>query len=184
MSVRLMDKYQKEVKPVVKEEFGIKNEMAIPKLQKIIINIGAGDAKDNAAVADKLRDNLAALAGQKPKVTRAKKSIAGFKLGEGQTVGMMVTLRGDKMYEFFDKLVTIVLPKVRDFRGVPETAFDNQGNYNLGLKEQTIFAEVPFQPTVSEGKQRGLEITIVTTAQNKQQGRRLLELLGMPFRKS
>lgn len=180
---RLAEKYQKEIKPILKEEFGIKNEMAIPKLQKIVINIGAGDAKDNAAVADKIRDNLAALSGQKPKVTQAKKSISGFKLAQGQTVGMMVTLRGDRMYEFFDKLVTIVLPKVRDFRGVPNTSFDNQGNYNLGLREQTIFPEVGFQTAGAEGRLRGLEITVVTSAKDKEQGRRFLELLGMPFKK-
>lgn len=180
---RLKDKYINEVMPKIKDEFGIENKMAIPKLEKIVINVGAGDAKDNAAIADKIRDNLTALSGQKPKITQAKKSISGFKLSQGQTVGMMVTLRGDRMYEFFDKLVTIVLPKVRDFRGVPDTSFDNQGNFNLGLREQTIFPEVGFQTAGSEGKLRGLEITVVTTAKNREQGKKLLELLGMPFRK-
>lgn len=180
---RLKDKYNKEVMPTLKNELGIKHDLAVPKLTKVVINVGAGDAKDNQAILDKVVENLAALSGQKPAVTRAKESIAGFKLGKGQAIGAVVTLRGDRMYDFLDKFVNIVLPKVRDFRGVPETAFDNQGNFNLGLKEQGIFPEVSFQDTAASGKIRGLEISVVTTAKNKEQGKRLLELLGMPFRK-
>ncbi len=184
MSTRVTEKYQKEIKPKLKEEFGFVNDLEVPRMEKIVINVGAGDAKDNAAALDKIQENLSALSGQKPQVTRAKKSISGFKLAQGQAVGVMVTLRGDRMYEFFDKLVTIVLPKVRDFRGVPTTSFDNQGNFNLGLKEQTLFPEVSYVGQNTDGKTRGMEITIVTTARDKQQGRKLLELLGMPFKKN
>ena len=164
------------------EEFAIKNDLATPKLEKVVINVGAGDAKDNVAVVDKIKENLAALSGQNPQATQAKKSISGFKLSRGQVVGVVVTLRGERMYEFLDKLVTVVLPKVRDFRGIPTTSFDKQGNFSLGLREQTIFPEITFQGSTGE-KARGLEITIVTTAKNHEQGRRLLELLGMPFKK-
>lgn len=179
---RLREKYLKEVLPKLKEEYGIQSDLAAPKLLKIVINVGIGDAKDNASAVEKVSGNLASLSGQKPKITKAKKSIAGFKLAKGQTVGMMVTLRGDRMYEFFDKLVSIVLPKVRDFRGVTATAFDSQGNFNLGLKEQAIFPEISYQPPTGE-KVRGLEISIVSTSKAADQGKRLLELLGMPFMK-
>lgn len=180
---RLKEKYQKEVRPKLKEEFDIKNDLAVPTLQKIVINIGVGDAKDNKAVLDRTIQNLAVLAGQQPVVTKAKRSISGFKVAKEQIVGVMVTLRGIRMYEFLDKLMNIVLPKVRDFRGLSDTAFDGQGNYSIGLREQNIFPEVSFQPAIP-GKVRGLEISIVTTADNKEQGKRLLELLGMPFKKS
>lgn len=177
---RLKEKYNQEILPALKEELGYKNNMAVPKLQKVVINIGMGEAKDNASALDKVMVNLTALAGQKPVVTRAKKSISNFKLAKGQGIGMMVTLRGVRMYDFLDKLMTIVLPKVRDFRGVSAKAFDNQGNYTLGLKEQVIFPEVDYR---NVDKIRGMEITVVSTARNRAEGKRLLELMGMPFRK-
>lgn len=179
---RLKSRYQEEIIPVLKEELGVKNNLALPRLIKIVINVGAGEAKDNQAVLDVLSKNITLLSGQKPKITTAKKSISGFKLGKGQTVGMMVTLRGDRMYIFLDKLISIVLPKVRDFRGVDDGSFDNQGNFTLGLKEQVIFPEVSFEDTTGS-KNKGLEISIVSTASNKEQGKRFLELLGMPFKK-
>lgn len=178
---RLQDKYIKEVKPKFKEELGIKNDLEIPRLQKIVINMGIGEAKDNQSVLDKAMLNLSGLSGQLAVVTRAKRSIANFKLSKGQTIGAMVSLRGERMYEFFDKLVSIVLPKVRDFRGVSEESFDQSGNYTLGLQEQLIFPEVNYK---NIDKVRGMAISIITTAKDKQQGKRLLELLGMPFRKS
>jgi len=166
----------------LKEEFGITNNMAVPKLAKIVINTGAGDIKDNQAILDKLLENIATLSGQKGVPTRAKKSVAAFKLSKGQTIGIMATLRGDRMYDFLDKLLTIVLPKVRDFRGVSRNSFDGWGSYTLGLSEMAIFPEIEFE-NASPGKIRGLAITIVTTAKNKAETHKLLELLGMPFRK-
>lgn len=174
------DLYVNEVKNKLKEEMGIKNVHAIPKINKIVINIGLADAKDNEGILEKTKTNLALLAGQQPVVTKAKKSISAFKLVAGNPIGLMVTLRGDKMYEFYTKLVNIVLPKVRDFRGVPDTAFDNQGNFNLGLREQIIFPEIDYK---NVDRARGMQITINTTAKNREEGRRLLELLGMPFKK-
>lgn len=181
--VRLQEKYQKEVMPKLKEEFGIKNNMAVPKITKIAINVGTGDAKDNQDIIEKVAENLAALAGQKPVATKSKIAVSGFKLAKGVKIGVMVTLRGKRMYEFLDKLITIVLPKVRDFRGIPGESFDSQGNYSLGMREQTLFPEVSFKNTNIGGKMRGLEISIISTAKNKQQGKKLLELLGMPFKK-
>jgi large subunit ribosomal protein L5 len=180
---RLKDKYQKEVMGKLMEEFGIKNKLAVPKLNKIVINVGVGDAKDDQAILDKTVENFKALSGQKPVVVSAKQSISAFKLAKGNPVGVMVTLHGERMYDFFDKLVTLVLPKVRDFRGVKSDAFDSQGNFTLGLKEQAIFPEVSFQTATSGSKIRGLEISIVTSAKNNEQGKKLLELLGMPFKK-
>lgn len=177
---RLKDKYNQEVLPKLKEEFGIKNTLATPRLEKIIINVGVGDAKDKKEILDQIFENISALSGQKPVVTRAKHAISGFKLSAGQPVGIVATLRGDRMYEFLDKLISIVLPKVRDFRGVPANAFDGQGNYNLGLREQTIFPEVVYRR--GSDRARGMQISVVTTAGSKEQGKRLLELLGMPFR--
>lgn len=176
---RLRDKYLKEVQPKLQEELGIKNKLALPKVEKIVISIGLGEAKDNAGVLDKVRVYLSALCGQLPVVTKAKKSIASFKVSKGQPIGMMVTLRGERMYAFLDKLINVVLPKVRDFKGVSVDAFDNSGNLNLGLKEQTVFPEVDYK-TVD--KTRGLAVTIVTTAKGKEQGQKLLAHLGMPFR--
>lgn len=179
MITRLEEKYLKEVQGKLQQEFDFKNKLAVPKLAKIVISIGLGEAKDNQGVLDKAKVYLAALAGQAPVVTRAKKSIANFKVASGQPVGMMVTLRGEKMYSFLDKFINIVLPKVRDFKGIPEKSFDSSGNLNVGLKEQTIFAEVDYK-TID--KTRGLAVTITTTAKDKKQGKKLLEYLGMPFR--
>lgn len=178
---RLKQRYQEEIRPQLQSEFGIENVMATPKLSKIVINVGAGEAKDNSNLMERIVADMTALSGQKPVVTRAKVSISGFKLGKGQNIGAMVTLRGVRMYDFLDKLITIALPKVRDFRGMSATAFDNQGNYTLGLKEPSIFAEVAFQS--GGAKLHGLEISIVNTAKDKMQGRKLLELLGFPFTK-
>jgi large subunit ribosomal protein L5 len=180
---RLKDKYLQEVMPQLKEEFNIKNNLSVPKLEKIVINVGMGDAKDSQEVLDKVLGNLGSLSGQKPVITKAKRSLASFKLSKGQSIGAMVTLRGERMYDFLDKVITIVLPKVRDFRGVSDTSFDNQGNYTLGLKEQAIFPEISFQGASIGGKIRGLEISVVSTAKNKEKGKRLLELLGVPFKK-
>ncbi len=177
---RLKQKYLEEFKKQLKDAFALSNDFAVPKLDKIVVNMGIGEAKDNAGLLDKAKVNLGSLAGQSPVITKAKKSIAAFKLTKGQPIGLMVTLRGEKMYAFFDKLVSVVLPKVRDFRGVPDSSFDNRGNYNLGLREQTIFPEIDYR---NVDKVRGLQVTITTTAQNKEQGRKLLELLGMPFTK-
>lgn len=178
---RLKQKYLDEVLPALKQEYGIENNMAVPKLKKIVINVGAGEAKDNQAVLERIIVDLGALSGQKPVVTQAKASISGFKLGKGQSIGAMVTLRGKRMYDFLDKLITIALPKVRDFRGLPTTSFDLQGNYTLGLREFSIFPEVAF--TGSTGRVHGLEVSIVNSAKERQQGRKLLELLGFPFQK-
>ncbi len=177
---RLKDKFTNDVQPKLKEELGRKNNMAAPALKKVTISIGLGEAKEDKGVLDKVALYLSALSGQKPVVTLAKKSIAGFKLGQGDPVGIMVTLRGTKMYDFLDKLFNISLPKVRDFRGVPVNSFDQKGNYTLGLREQLIFPEVDYK-TID--KVRGLAVTISTTAKNKEEGKRLLELLGMPFKK-
>lgn len=177
---RLQDKYEQEVMKQVSEEFGVKNVHSVPKLTKVVINMGISDAKDSSSILEKALTNLQAIAGQKPVVTKAKKSIASFKLQEGQSIGLMVTLRGDKMYVFLDKLFNIVLPKVRDFRGVSDTAFDGQGNYNLGLREMLIFPEIDYR---NVDRARGMQITINTTAKNAEQSKKLLALMGMPFKK-
>jgi len=182
--VRLKDKYRTEIIPKLQEEFRIKHVLAVPKLVKIVINVGVGEAKDDRSVLDKVLENLTAMSGQKSVITYAKHSISGFKLARGNPIGAMVTLRGNRMYEFLDKLISIVLPKVRDFRGVFDKSFDNRGNFTLGLREQAIFPEISFQGSGISGKVRGLEISIVTTAKDKEQGKRLLELLGIPFRKT
>lgn len=175
---RLQEKYVSEAVDKLLLEFGFKNKMAVPVIKKVVISMGLGEAKDNAGVIDKAKVYLTALAGQKPMVTLAKKSIASFKVVQGQPIGMMVTLRGDRMYAFLDKLINIVLPKVRDFRGISDKSFDSFGNLNIGLKEQTIFPEVDYR-TVD--KTRGLAVTITTSAKNKKEGKLLLEALGMPF---
>lgn len=175
----LRDKYFNEVLAKLQQEFSYANILAVPKLEKIVISIGLGEAKDNAGILDKVKQYLSALSGQTPVVTRAKKSIAAFKVSEGQPIGMMVTLRGEKMYSFLEKLINVVLPKVRDFRGIDGISFDENGNLNIGIREQIIFPEVDYK-TVD--KTRGMAITIVTTAKDKNQGKRLLELLGMPFK--
>lgn len=177
---RLREKYSKEIKNKLKEDLGLKNIMASPMVEKVVISMGLGEAKDNQGILDKVKVYLSALAGQSPKITYAKKSIAAFKVAAGQPVGMMVTLRGDKMYAFLDKFINIVLPKVRDFKGVSADSFDKFGNLNLGLREQIIFPEVDYR-TID--KIRGLAITITTTAKEKESGKKLLEALGMPFKK-
>lgn len=176
---RLKDKYLNEVQKKMQEEFGFKNRLAIPEVKKIMVSISLGEAKENAAVIDKVKIYLSALSGQTPIVTKAKKSIAAFKVTEGQPVGMITTLRREKMYSFLDKLINIVLPKVRDFKGISDKSFDSEGNLNLGIREQVIFPEVDYK---SVDKTRGLCVTVVTSASNKQEGKKLLEYLGMPFR--
>ncbi len=176
---RLKEKYTKEIQQKLQEELGLKNKMAVPKVSKIVVSIGLGEAKENAGVLDKVKVYLASLAGQTPIITYAKKSIATFKVTKGQPIGMMVTLRAERMYAFLDKLVSVVLPKVRDFKGISTNSFDNGGNLNIGLREQTIFPEVDYK-TID--RIRGLAVTITTTAKNKDEGKKLLEYLGIPFR--
>jgi len=175
---RLKDKYRAEVAPALKQHFQYKNVMEIPRLEKIVINMGLGDCKDNAKALEVAVSELATISGQKPLVTKAKKSIANFKLRAGMNVGAKVTLRGDRMYEFADKLVSIVLPRVRDFRGVSTKAFDGRGNYSLGVREQLIFPEIEYDKVE---KIRGMEMIFVTTAKTDEEARELLRLLGMPF---
>jgi large subunit ribosomal protein L5 len=179
MAARLKQRYQKEVGPAIAREFGIKNPMAIPRLEKIVINMGMGEAIANAKILDTAADELKSITGQKPVVTKAKKSIASFKLRQGMPIGTMVTLRGDRMYEFLDRLVSVALPRVRDFRGVSPKAFDGRGNYTIGVREQLIFPEIDFNKV---DKLRGMNISIVTTARTDELARALLKALGMPFR--
>ena len=178
---RLKDKYRAEVAPALQQHFQYKNVMEIPRLEKIVINMGLGDCKDNAKALEVAVSELATIAGQKPLVTKAKKSIANFKLRAGMNVGAKVTLRGDRMYEFTDKLVSIVLPRVRDFRGVSAKAFDGRGNYSLGVREQLIFPEIDYDKVE---KIRGMEMIFVTTAKTDEEARELLRLLGMPFQQA
>jgi large subunit ribosomal protein L5 len=176
---RLRARFEKEVAPVLLKELDLKNAMAVPRLNKIVVNMGVGEATQNSKVLDPAVNELGQITGQKPVVTRARKSIAAFKVREGQSIGAMVTLRGDRMYEFFDRLVNIVLPRVRDFRGVSTKSFDGRGNYTLGLHDQLIFPEISYEKV---DKLKGMNVTIVTTAQNDNQARTLLRHLGMPFR--
>ncbi len=176
---RLKERYQKEVAPAIAKEFGIENPMAVPRLNKIVLNMGMGEAVANAKILDTAAEELRAIAGQKPVITKAKKSIASFKLRQGMPIGVMVTLRGEQMYEFFDRLVSVALPRVRDFRGVSPKAFDGRGNYTMGIREQLIFPEIDFNKV---DKLRGMNISIVTTARDDDQARALLKALGMPFR--
>ena len=175
---RLKDKYRSEVVPALQQKFNYKNVMEIPRLEKVVINMGLGDCKDNAKALETAVSELTIIAGQKPLVTKAKKSIANFKLRSGMNVGAKVTLRGDRMYEFTDKLVSIVLPRVRDFRGVSAKAFDGRGNYALGVREQLIFPEIEYDKVE---KIRGMEMVFVTTAKTDEEAKELLRLLGMPF---
>jgi len=177
---RLKVRYDKEIVPVMMERFGYKNPMAVPRLSGIILNMGVGDAIQNIKLLDNAAEQLGLIAGQKAAVTRAKKSIANFKIRAGMPIGCRVTLRGPRMYEFFDRLVSIALPRVRDFRGVSARSFDGRGNYTLGVKDQMIFPEVNYQKV---DRVRGLNISIVTTARSDEEGKNLLTLLGMPFRK-
>ena len=176
---RLKERYQKEVAPAIAKEFGIKNPMAIPRVKKVVLNMGMGEAIANAKILDTASEELRAITGQKPVVTKAKKSIASFKLRQGMPIGVMVTLRGERMYEFLDRLVSIALPRVRDFRGISPKAFDGRGNYTIGVREQLIFPEIDFNKV---DKLRGMNISIVTTARDDEQARALLKGLGMPFR--
>jgi len=176
---RLRVRFEKEVAPALLKELELKNPMAVPKLHKIVVNMGVGEATQNAKILDPAVNELGQITGQKPVVTRAKKSIAAFKVRQGQSIGAMVTLRGDRMYEFFDRLVNIVLPRVRDFKGVSSKSFDGRGNYTIGLHDQLIFPEISYEKV---DKLKGMNVTIVTTAQTDNQARSLLRHMGMPFR--
>ncbi len=178
-SARLRDKYKKEVVPALMKEFDLKNVMAVPKIEKVVINMGMGEATQNAKVLDPAVTELGQITGQKPVVTKAKKSIAAFKVREGMPIGAMVTLRGDRMYEFLDRLMNVALPRVRDFRGVSTKSFDGRGNYTLGLRDQLIFPEIDYSKVE---RQKGMNVTIVTTAKSDDQARSLLRNMGMPFR--
>jgi large subunit ribosomal protein L5 len=175
---RLKDSYRNEIVPALMKEFGYRNVMEVPRLKKIVVNVGVGEALQNAKALDHTVQDVATITGQRPIVTRAKKSIAGFKLREGMAVGVKVTLRGDRMYDFLDRLCNVALPRRRDFRGVSPDSFDGRGNYSLGLREQLVWPEVDYD---SIDKVRGMEISIVTTAKTDEEGRHLLQLLGMPF---
>ena len=176
---RLKERYSSEVVPALQKEFGYANVMAIPKITKVVINLGLGEATQNAKIVDVAADELMRIAGQKPVVTRAKKSIAQFRVRQGMPIGTMVTLRGDRMFDFLDRLISMSLPRVRDFRGIPTKGFDGRGNYTLGLKDQLLFPEIDYMRV---DKPRGMNITVVTTAKTDEESRRLLQLLGFPFR--
>jgi large subunit ribosomal protein L5 len=181
MAARLKEKYLKEIKPALQKELNFKNSMAVPRLEKIVLNMGLGEATQNVKVMDPLMTDLGLIAGQKPVVTRAKKSIAAFKVREGMPIGAMVTLRGEKMYEFLDRLISTALPRVRDFRGVSTKSFDGRGNYTLGVRDQLIFPEIDYSRV---DKLKGMNITIVTTAKDDNQARALLRHFGIPFRQT
>ena len=176
---RLRERYQKEIVPAMAKEYSYKNVMAIPKLDKIVINIGLGEAIQNSKLLDAAVDELSLIAGQRPVITRAKKSIASFKLRKGMTIGCMITLRGERMYEFLDRMVSVALPRVRDFRGLSTKSFDGRGNYTIGLRDQLIFPEIDYAKV---NKIKGMNITLATTAKTDDEARTLLRLLGIPFR--
>ena len=176
---RLRERYEKEVIPGLKKEFGYDNVMAIPRITKVVVNMGLGEATQNAKIVDTGADELGRITGQKPVITRAKKSIAQFKVRKGMPIGTMVTLRGERMWEFLDRLINIALPRVRDFRGVSPKGFDGRGNYTLGLKDQLLFPEIDYMKV---DKARGMNISVVTSAKTDEESRKLLQLLGMPFR--
>jgi large subunit ribosomal protein L5 len=180
MAPRLKELYQTEVRKKIQDQFGIKNPMAVPKIEKVVLNMGMGEAISNAKILDSAVDELGQITGQKPIITKAKKSIASFKLREGQAIGAMVTLRGEKMYEFLDRLISTALPRVRDFRGVPSKSFDGRGNYTLGVRDHLIFPEIDITKV---DKSKGMNITIVTNAKDDDQARFLLRELGLPFTK-
>jgi large subunit ribosomal protein L5 len=181
VTARLRDRYQKEIRPALQKELGLNNLMAVPRLEKIVLNMGLGEATQNVKIMDPLVADLASIAGQKPVTTRAKKSIAAFKVREGMPIGAMVTLRGDIMYEFLDRLISVALPRVRDFRGVSTKSFDGRGNYTLGMRDQLIFPEVDYARV---DKLKGMNVTIVTTAKDDNQARALLRQFGIPFRQT
>jgi large subunit ribosomal protein L5 len=176
---RLRERYEKDVAPALKKEFGYPNVMAIPRIRKVVVNMGLGDATQNAKIVDTGADELSRITGQRPVVTKAKKSIAQFKVRKGMPIGTMVTLRGERMWEFLDRLIAVALPRVRDFRGVSPRGFDGRGNYTLGLKDQLLFPEIDYMKV---DKARGMNISVVTTARTDEESRKLLQLLGMPFR--
>jgi large subunit ribosomal protein L5 len=178
---RLKEKYQKDVVPALQKEFGYKNLMAVPKIEKVVVNMGLGEATSNAKLVDTGADELARITGQKPVTRRAKKSIAAFKLRKGMPIGTMVTLRGERMWEFLDRLVSIALPRVRDFKGVSARGFDGRGNYTLGLRDQLLFPEIDYMKV---DKARGMNVSVVTTAKTDEEARKLLQFIGMPFRQS
>jgi large subunit ribosomal protein L5 len=178
---RLRERYEKEAVPGLKKEFGYDNVMAVPKITKIVVNMGLGEATQNAKIVDTGADELGRITGQKPVITRAKKSIAQFKVRKGMPIGTMVTLRGERMWEFLDRLIAVALPRVRDFRGVSPKGFDGRGNYTLGLKDQLLFPEIDYMKV---DKARGMNISVVTTAKTDEESRKLLQLLGVPFRTS
>ncbi|HEV2579209.1 MAG TPA: 50S ribosomal protein L5 [Ktedonobacteraceae bacterium] len=180
MASRLKEKYQKEVVPALHKEFNYKNPMQVPTVNKVVVNIGMGEAIQNAKAMDAAVSDLATITGQRPVITRAKHSVAAFKLREGMQIGCMVTLRGERMYHFLDKLMNVALPRLRDFQGVSADAFDGRGNYTLGLREQLVFPEIDYDKI---DKVRGMEVSIVTTARTDEEGRQLLKLMGMPFKK-
>ncbi|HSB89857.1 MAG TPA: 50S ribosomal protein L5 [Anaerolineales bacterium] len=180
MSHYLRERYDREIAPALKKDLGLKSLMQIPRLEKIIVNVGVGEALDNAKALDSAVDDITVITGQKPVVTKARKSISNFKLREGRAIGLKVTLRGERMWSFFDRLVNVALPRTRDFRGVSPNSFDGRGNYTLGIREQLIFPEIVYDKI---DKIRGFEVTVVTTAPDDAQARALLQLLGMPFRK-
>ena len=179
MAARLREVYLKKVVPALTKEFGYENVMAVPKIEKVVVNMGLGEATSNAKIIDTGADELARITGQKPVTRRAKKSIAAFKVRKGQPVATMVTLRGERMWEFLDRLMTIALPRVRDFKGVSPRGFDGRGNYTLGLRDQLLFPEIDYMKV---DKARGMNISVVTTAKSDEESRKLLQLLGMPFR--
>jgi len=176
---RLKQKFDKEIAPAIMKELGLNNPMAVPRLHKVVVNMGIGEATQNTKIIDPLASDLGQICGQKPVITKAKKSIAAFKVREGMPIGAMVTLRGDRMYEFMDRLINIALPRVRDFRGVSTKSFDGRGNYTLGLRDQLIFPEIDYAKV---DKLKGMNVTIVTTARDDNQARMLLKHMGMPFR--
>jgi large subunit ribosomal protein L5 len=176
---RLRERYEKEVTAALKKEFGYTNVMAIPKITKVVVNMGLGEATQNAKIVDTGADELGRITGQKPVITRAKKSIAQFKVRKGMPIGTMVTLRGERMWEFLDRLIAVALPRVRDFRGVSPKGFDGRGNYTLGLRDQLLFPEIDYMKV---DKARGMNVSVVTTAKTDEEARKLLQFIGMPFR--
>ncbi len=180
MATALKEKYRQEIVPVLQKEFSYRNPMQVPTINKVVVNIGMGEVIQNAKAMDAAVADLATITGQRPVITRAKRSVAAFKLREGMQIGCMVTLRGERMYYFLEKLINVALPRLRDFQGVSPDAFDGRGNYTLGLREQLVFPEIDYDKI---DKLRGMEVSIVTTARTDQEGRRLLALLGMPFKK-
>jgi large subunit ribosomal protein L5 len=181
MAPRLKERYREEVVPALVKEFGYQNVMQAPRLEKIVVNVGLGEALQNPKALDSAAEDVSAITGQRPVITRAKKSIAAFKVRKGMSIGLSVTVRGDRMYELLDRMVNAALPRIRDFQGVSPYSFDGRGNYSLGIKEQLIFPEVDYDKIE---RIRGLQVTVVTTARSDEEGKRLLELLGMPFARS